>query len=293
MNGAIIDQARFALSRSRPTTGDRYRFVNVDGAQLRVLDQGSGSLTFVFTPDPPNVLEHHDAQFASFTKYGRVVGFELPGFGHSRPGRSFHYAVDENADILLRMLDELDVARSVLAFPCVAGLVALEAARRDPSRIAAVVLAQTPSFEDALGWAGRVDFQGLIGTPFVGQLLVRSLRRPLASSWYRAALPRGADVEPYLTGALHAYTVGGDYCLASALQALQRSEPPATPVEAPVLSVWGSLDRTHRTSNPERSLELAPRGRLVVFDDAAHFPDLERPERFEQEVLAFLRDEVE
>ena len=292
MDGSFVDRARFALSRGRPST-DPYRFVEVGGARLRVLDQGSGSLTFVFTPDPPNVLEHHDAQFASFATHGRVVGFELPGFGHSRPGPSFHYAIDENADVLLEMLDELDVEGAVLAFPCVAGLVALEAARRAPSRIAAVVLAQTPSFEEALAWARRVDFRGLIGTPVVGQLLVRGLRRPLAGSWYRAALPRGADVAPYLTEALGAYVTGADYCLASALQALRRSEPPAAPVGPPVLSVWGALDRTHQPSNPQRSLELAPRGRLVVFDDAAHFPDLEKPDRFEREVLQFIREEVQ
>ncbi|MGB5810686.1 MAG: alpha/beta hydrolase, partial [Polyangiales bacterium] len=82
-------------------------------------------------------------------------------------------------------------------------------------------------------------------------------------------------------------------CLASALQALHRTEPPEAPVEPPVLSVWGALDRTHAPSDPQRSLELAPRGRLVIFDDAAHFPDLEKPERFEQEVLKFIRAEVE
>ncbi len=293
MNGSFVDQARFALSHGLPSTSDPYRFVEVGGARLRVVDRGCGLLTFVFTPDPPNVLEHHDSQFASFAKHGRVVGFELPGFGHSRPGPSFRYSIDENADVLAKMLDVLDVQRAVLSFPCVAGLVALEAARLVPGRVAAVVLAQTPSFEEALGWAGRVDFRGLIGTPIVGQLLVRSLRRPMAGSWYRAALPRGADRGPYLTEALNAYAAGGDYCLASALQALRHAKPPVTPVEPPVLSIWGALDRTHRPSDPHRSLELAPRGRLVVFDDAAHFPDLERPERFEQEVLRFVRDEIE
>lgn len=293
MNGSFVDQARFALSRSRPRTDGPYRVIEVGGAALRVVDRGSGPLTYVFTPDPPNVLEHHDSQFTAFAQHGRVVGFELPGFGHSRPGRSFRYSLEDNTEVVLKMLDALDVERAVLAFPCVAGLVALEAARRAPDRVAAVVLAQTPSFDEALAWADRVDFRGLIGTPVVGQLLVRSLRRPLAGSWYRAALPRGADATPFLGEALSAYDAGGDYCLASALQALRRSEPPKTDVEPPVLSIWGALDRTHRPSDPDRSLELARRSRLVVFDDAAHFPDLEKPERFEREVLDFVRSEVE
>ena len=293
MNGSLVDQTRFAISNARPRTYGRYRCVEVGGATLRLIDRGSGPFTCVFTPDPPNVLEHHESQLSSFAKHGRVVGFELPGFGHSRPGRSFRYSLDENTETLLQLLDALEIERAVLAFPCIAGLVALEAARRAPSRVAGVVLAQTPSFDDALAWADRVDFGGLIGTPVVGQLLVRSLRRPLAASWYRAALPRGADSAPFLCEALSAYDAGADYCLASALQALRLAEPPKTSVEPPVLSIWGALDRTHRPSDPERTLELAPRGRLVIFDDAAHFPDLEQPKRFERELLSFIHDEVE
>lgn len=291
MDGSFVDRARFRLSKPRKFNRSPYRTLEVGKASLRVLDRGAGSPTFVFTPDPPNVLEHHDPAFTSFARHGRVVGIELPGFGHSSPPPSFHFSIDENADVLLGALDALGIERAVLAFPCMAGLIALEAARRAPDRVAAVVLAQTPSFEDALSWAGRVDFRGLIGTPIVGQLLVRALRRPLAGSWYEAALPRGADRKAYLEQALEAYAEGADYSLASGLQAIRRTHAPDLHVTQPVLSVWGKLDRTHRGSDPQKTLELAPRGRLVVFDDAAHFPDLEQPERFEAEVLRFLREQ--
>jgi pimeloyl-ACP methyl ester carboxylesterase len=291
MNGTFIDQARFAMSTRQPAAAAPYRLLKAGGALLRITDRGSGPLTFVFTPDPPNVLEHHEATFASFARHGRVVGLELPGFGHSRPSPAFGYSIEENVDVLLAALDELRVDRAVLVFSCIAGLAALEAARRAPDRVAGVVVAQTPCFDDALTWATRVDFKGLIGTPIVGQLLVRGLRRKLADSWYQAALPRGADTTSFLTEALDAYAAGADYCLASALQALRQQEPPVASVAPPVLSVWGKLDRTHRSSDPGRTIELAPRSRLVVFDDAAHFPDLEQPERFEREVVQFLREE--
>jgi pimeloyl-ACP methyl ester carboxylesterase len=260
---------------------------------LRIADRGSGTLAFVLTPDPPNVLEHHETALGSIAQRGRAVGLELPGFGHSRPSPSFRFSVDENADVILEALEKLEIERAVLVFSCIAGLIALEAARRAPERIAAVVLAQTPSFDDALAWSERVDFGGLIGTPVVGQLLVRALRKPLARSWYQAALPKGANVEPYLRPALEAYSQGADYCLASALQAIRRSLPAKDPIPVPVLEIWGDADRTHRPSDPSGALALAPRHKLVIFEGAGHFPDLEQPERFEKEVFDFIRDEVE
>ena len=293
MDASFVDRARFLLSRPPAAPRAPYSLLDVGKASLRISDRGGGPLSFVVTPDPPNVLEHHDAALASLAQHGRAVGVELPGFGHSRPAPSFGFSVDENADLLLRALEKLDVERAVLVFPCLPGLIALEAARRAPGRIAAVVLAQTPSFQDALSWSKRVDFRGLIGTPIVGQLLVRALRKPLARSWYRAALPRGVDDKAYLEPALDAYAQGADYSLASALQAIHRAEPPSQPVPVPVLSIWGNADRTHRQSDPGGSVALAHRRKLVVFEGSGHFPDLEQPQRFEREVLQFIGEELQ
>lgn len=292
MDASLVDCARFALTKPRKQVAPPYSFLDLAKSSLRVSDQGSGPITFVLTPDPPNVLEHHASALGSLAQHGRTVGLELPGFGHSRPSTSFHFTIDENADQVLEALHELGIERAVLMFPCLAGLIALEAARRAPNRIAGVVLAQTPSFDDALAWTSRVDFRGLIQTPVVGQLLVRALRRPLAKSWYRAALPRGADEAPYLDQALAAYANGADYSLASALQAVHRADPPCGTIPVPVLSVWGNADRTHRPSDPSGALELAPQGRLVFFDGAGHFPDLEQPHRYEHEVLRFVREQI-
>ena len=291
MDGSFVDRARFSLSRSGGSPAPPYARLDLGQTTLRVRDIGTGRRAFVTTPDPPNVLEHHDAALTSFARQGRAIGLELPGFGHSRPAPAFRFSVEENADVLLNALDALAVERAVLMFPCMTGLVALETARRAPERVEAVVLMQTPSFQDALAWTDRVDFRGLIGTPIVGQLLVRGLRRPLARSWYRAALPKGADTTDYLDGALEAYARGADYSLASALQAIRNGAPPVTPVEPPVLCVWGGADRTHRPSDPEGALALANRGRSVVFPDAGHFPDLEQPASFERHVLEFLLEE--
>lgn len=296
--GAFVDRTRHSLGHSLRHSLGRTRelpsweYASVAGARLRVRELGSGGPCFVLSPDPPNVLEHHLEGLERFARRGRAIGLELPGFGHSTPPAGFGFSIGENAEIVARLLDKRRVEHAVLMFPCVSGLVALEVARRRPRRVAAVVLSQTPSFEDVLAWSRRVDPRGLMRTPVVGQLAVRAFRRRLAHHWYDVALPRGVDRRPYVDGALAAYARGADYCLASALQALPQAEVPRTELRTPVLSVWGGADRTHRPSDPRAGLVLAPRSRLVVFDDAGHFPDLEQPERYCDEVLAFVEQEL-
>ena len=55
------------------------------------------------------------------------------------------------------------------------------------------------------------------------------------------------------------------------------------------VAVWGGADRTHRHSDPHSIAEHAPGARVVEFPDAAHFPDLEEPERFSETLRDHLR----
>jgi len=274
MEAAFLDRARFLRKTARAVPP--HRFVDAAGARLRIFEAGSGEVAFVVVPDPPNVLEHHRGALDRLAREMRVLGLELPGFGHSTPPPGFGFGIDENASVVLAALDALDVERAVLAFPCIAGLVALEVAARAPERVAGVVLAQTPSLDDARRWARRVDPGGVVGRPVLGQALVRIARRRLAATWYRAALPKGADTDPWERLALEAYDRGGDYCLASALQSLRRASPIAE-VTPPVLAFWGELDRTHRGSDPDAAVAMATSSRVVRLDHVAHFPDLEAP----------------
>jgi pimeloyl-ACP methyl ester carboxylesterase len=246
----------------------------------------------LLVPDPPNVLEHHAPLVESLSKDVRVIAVELPGFGFSRPASGFHFTLEENATCIERVLTILDVERAVLVMPCLSGLVAMELARRAPDRVAGVVTVQTPCLRDALTWSQRVDFRGLVGTPIAGQLFVRVARRKLAESWYRAALPRGASIHGWLDTALTAYDEGADYCLASALQALRRHPIDEGPIDAPLLSIWGGRDRTHKPTDAAALLARSPRSKLVLFDGCGHFPDLEAPERFAAELRTFLREET-
>ena len=239
---------------------------------------GSGP-TVVVATDPPNSLEHHAEQLARLSRHRRVLCLELPGFGGSTPPSGFDFSPASTAALLIALLEREGPA--VLSFSCVAGLAAVEAAGRRPDLVRGMVLAQVPSLSAARAWAKRLDTQGLLRTPFLGQTLVRAARAPLARSWYRAALPKGADAEPWIARTLEAYREGADYCLASALQSLGEATPLA-PTSVPAVLLWGQADRTHRSTDPEALRESLPQLRVERLEGIGHFPDLEALDQFER-----------
>ena len=289
MSAARLETFLQTHRRARPPSGDGVRFVELPQATLRVRVAGTGPVALVIVPDPPNVIEHYDRLIALLAPHLRVVCCEAPGFGFSRPAPGFDFSPASQAASMAALLARLALGPYLLAFPCFAGLVAVQLAAEHPELVNGLVIVQTPAWSEALGWVRRIDRRGLLQTPWLGQLAMSFGKRRVARGWYRAALPPGADPAPFLAPALAAFERGGAYCLASAFQAACRTPAPRLgPVRQPALVVWGGADRTHRRTDKRSILEYVPRADWVDFAAAGHFPDLEQPERFRDELLHFL-----
>ncbi|HEX2181943.1 MAG TPA: alpha/beta fold hydrolase, partial [Rubrobacteraceae bacterium] len=79
---------------------------------------------------------------------------------------------------------------------------------------------------------------------------------------------------------------------ASGLGEERTADPPAAErlgeIRVPTLVVVGALDRPEVVARSEALARTVPRARKVVMDGTAHLPNMERPEEFNEAVLAFL-----
>jgi pimeloyl-ACP methyl ester carboxylesterase len=248
--------------------------------RIRVFDSRSDGPCILFTPDGPNVIEHHLATLAVLSSDFRVVCFDMPGFGLSLPSASYAHSLDEGARVVLGVLDALGISRATLAFSCANGFYALRAAKLAPDRISSLFLAQTPSLSDMHAWAHRT-VPSVLRIPVVGQFIGWLVRHRAARSWYRKALPVDADTEPFRRIAKHALACGGCFSLAGVVQALVReSDATLVGVTVPCTLLWGGADRSHRDTQINSLLTLVPHARILRVDDCGHFPDIEQPERY-------------
>jgi pimeloyl-ACP methyl ester carboxylesterase len=246
--------------------------------------------SIVFTPDGPNVVAHYRRLIALLTPHFRVVCFDMPGFGFSLPAADYRHSLEQGARTVLAVLDQLGIARATLAFSCANGLYAIRAAQLAPTRIASLMLSQTPSLPAMQAWAYRMIPRPL-RVPVAGQFITWLARRKLAQLWYRSALPAETDDKPFLQLARQSFDTGGCFCLASVVQGLLRetvlmSNP--LPLTIPCTLIWGEQDRSHRVTQPETLREHLPQLEIRRFADCGHFPDLEQPERYAREIVAHM-----
>lgn len=263
-------------------------WLDLPAGRIRVFDSCSDRPCIVFTPDGPNVIEHHLTILQALRADFRVVCFDMPGFGGSLPSTSYGHSLDEGADVVLGVLDALCISQATLAFSCANGLYALRAAQRTPERVSSLFLTQTPSLGAMHAWT-RQAVPSVFFKPMVGQLIGWLVRKRAARAWYRQALPPGTNPQPFRRIAEHSLACGGCFCLAGVVQALLREYGAGfTGVAVPCTLLWGSADRSHRDTLPETLLELVPHARILRAADCGHFSDLEQPDRYAQMLRAHL-----
>lgn len=252
------------------------QFVRCGGVQFRYRERGKGQ-PIVFTADPPVTLESYDELLERYSTRFRVIVFELPAMGFSHADVDFDFRFQALNDSIAAFLSEVVGQPAALAFSCVAGLAAVDIARRHPTTASHLIQIQCPSWTEEVRWKKSRDPKNLLGTPFVGQLLMKKLRVNRAKPWLTLSVGR-KDLMPALCSCAQASVDhGAGWHLATIFQSYLTDEsPPFSSVNTPTLAIWGDLDGSHQGTDRASSLWMSSGHKaLVTLDHVGHFPELE------------------
>jgi non-heme chloroperoxidase len=257
------------------------------GAALEVQEYGAG---------PPVVFVHGgamthrvwDHQLAAAMRSHRAVAYDLRGTGGSDKPPS-GYSVDVFADDLAALVETLGLQRPAIVGHGLGAHVALRLAATRPEHAGRLVLAAAaPWFvgdRDAGGggfpddlWERIQAGAGLDRAQadldlIDGAFFHREPGEALRAWCLQMALEWPLPVFVQLAASL------GEVDHRDALGA----------IEAPVLLIHGRHDRKTRYEGAAYLAERLPDARLVTFEDSAHCPHVEEPQRFNAVLLDFLR----
>jgi pimeloyl-ACP methyl ester carboxylesterase len=279
-----VDLLRMRVG-SRPSvaqaiTRPNISFLETPAGPIRIRDGGGQSPSIIFACDAPNVLEHYDAVFELLSPRYRPICLEMPGFGFSWPNTSFDFSMEQYASIVAYTIDKLRAGPVTLMFPCAWSYVAFRLATDQPSLVDRLIVSQCPHWDEEQAWSRRMGMNsGLIGTPVIGQVFLAMASQRVSNMWYHHALPLGKPTADFAEPARKVLSNGGIFCLASLAQTWFQAKNVSFKVTQPTVVMWGGSDRTHRRSNPNSVLEYLQSGKIILFPDAGHFPELEDPER--------------
>ncbi len=221
----------------------------------------------------PLVLLHGLAASSRWWRYNvpalsehfRVHAPDLVGFGRSR-ARTLAPAIPEMARLLWQWLDARQVGKTHLIGHSMGGQIAIHMATRQPARVQRLVLVSAAGIPR--------EFSLVAAARLLAEII--SPRR-----WGNPAfLP---------TVATDVLRAGPRSLLRAGLHILRDDVRPLLPqIKAPTLLVWGRQDPLTPLVHGQEMANAIPDAKLVVFEDAAHMPMVDRPEQFNREVLNFL-----
>jgi pimeloyl-ACP methyl ester carboxylesterase len=125
------------------TTAERNKIKGEEG-YIFVDDGGSGNLPVVFTHSFGGDVSHWANQLSHIRETRRAVALDFRGHGKSDASRNSHFAAESLANDIVAIVDELDLDKFVLVGHSMGGSAAIAYADSHANRVAGLVLAGTP-----------------------------------------------------------------------------------------------------------------------------------------------------
>jgi 3-oxoadipate enol-lactonase/4-carboxymuconolactone decarboxylase len=258
-------------------------FIDVNGLTIHVLQDGPpGAAPLVLLHSLGTNAHIWDDQAAELSRSFRVIRPDLRGHGLTgcTPGP---YSMALLADDLAGLLDALGVGRAHIGGISIGGLVAQAFAAAHPDRAEFLILADTAlAIPPAQSWTDRAALVRAEGISAIADAVIARWVTPAfldapATAGLRAMLLR-TPAEGYAAAA-------------EAIAAADFTESTAA-LNIPALVIVADQDQATPVSSAE-ALHLALAGSLlVVVEDAAHIPTVEKPAEITAAIVNFLKPEI-
>jgi 3-oxoadipate enol-lactonase len=257
--------------------------VRVAGGQVEARVEGQGPALLLLHAFPLS-LAMWDPQVEALKDRHTVLRFDARGFGGSTPAEGL-LSMEGIADDAAAVLDSAGVGQATLCGLSMGGYAAMAFARRHPSRLRALVLADTRAGADSpearanrATQAEKVRREGTAGV--VEAMLPKLLGRTTLAE-------RPAVVER-VRGLMAAAPPRAVVDALAGLAARADSAPYLRDVRVPTLVLCGEEDELTPPSEAEAIAKSIPGAKLTLLPAAGHLASLETADAFTAALRAFL-----
>lgn len=258
-------------------------FMGVDHIQLAYTDTGIGQPVVLLHGYPFNRTLWNEQVSALSNSY-RVITPDLRGLGESG-ATSGAATMNRMAQDVAELLDQLEISRAVIGGLSMGGYVALAYYKQFPSRVRALVLADTRAQADTEeGKQGRhqqAEKALAEGMASIADSMLPKLLTPETVSKRPEVVKRVRDMM------LKTKPEGA----AGALLGMAEREDQTSllsRISCPALILVGQEDPITPVQDSEKMHREIAGSRLVVIESASHVSNLERTEQFNEELMRFL-----
>ena len=260
-------------------------FIRANGTTLRVRVEGpSNAPVLLFSNSLATDLSMWDDQVAVFAKFYRVVRYDTRGHGKSEAATP-PYSLSTLVEDVRSLLDALGIDAVHYCGLSLGGMIGQLFAARYPQRLLSLALCDSAAKLRREVWEERIATAHKDG---IGPLVEPSLGR-----WFTQPFrDKNPELIEGIRQMIHRTSVNG--YIGSATAIMEMDNFPQLPrIATPTLIVVGGKDPATPPSDSELMHEKIAGSKMVVIEDAAHLPNIEQIDEFNNILGAFLRAQNE
>jgi 3-oxoadipate enol-lactonase len=261
--------------------------VEFNDVEISYVDRGAG-LPILFVHGFPLDSTLWQPQLDALSDEYRVIVPDLRGFGGSTP--SLAMTMEQYADDLRALLDELSINEVVLAGLSMGGYIAFAFYRKYSGRVRGLVLVDTrPQADSDEARANRAVTAERVTEHGVAALADGMLEKLLSPATFKDQ----PDLVRTVRAMMSRQSVSGTLAALYGMAERPDSRPMLGEISVPTLVVVGADDMLTPVADAELMVDAIPGSDLVVIPDAGHLSNLEQPQVFNQALREFLAGQVE
>jgi pimeloyl-ACP methyl ester carboxylesterase len=258
--------------------------IHLESFQLSYDDIGEGNMPIIFLHGYPFVKGMWHEQLEGLKSSFRVIACDIRGFGKSKD-ETTALCIDLFAEDLIDFMDKLEIEKAIVCGLSMGGFIALNAIKRFPNRIEAMILCDTQCIADTpevkenrykviedIGIHGAESFcEGFVKSVFHEDSFMH--KKELVEQLRKVVFSNSVHI---IGMGLKALAERGETC--SALAA----------ISVPTLIICGREDEVTPLLQSELMHQGIKGSMLKIIEKSGHVSNLEHPIEFNQFLLAFL-----
>jgi pimeloyl-ACP methyl ester carboxylesterase len=274
------------------------KFIVVQGYNLHYVEAGEGQ-PILLIPGAFSTYRHWNRVVPYLSKHYRLLCVDYLGVGDSdKPRSGFGYTIEEQADLIVKMIEALQIQKVHILGVSYGGAIALNLAARYPEKVGMIISIEGNGikYQDV----PYRPMKGLLGWPVVGELSIGVIRLGIADrlvaksvmgkAWEEMGETERKEIIEIIAQNNKTASCISWHRISLTIETSKDFSDQAKTIQTPVLYLYGANSYYHSMAktNAEFLRAHLQNVKIVRFNDGVHDLELQKPKEVATLILEFL-----
>jgi len=274
------------------------KFISVQGYNLHYVEAGEGE-PILLIPGAFSTYRHWNRVIPYLSEHYKLLCLDYLGVGDSdKPKSGFGYTIEEQADLIVKMIEALQIQEVHILGVSYGGAIALNLAARYPEKVDMIVSIEGNGIKHQN--VPYKPMKGLLGWPVFGELSVGVIRSGIADklvaksvmgkAWEQMSEAEKKEIVEIMAQNNKTASRVSWRLISQTIETSKDFSDQAKTIRSPVLYLYGADSYYHgmAETNAEFLKHYLPNVEIVRFNDGIHDLELQKPKEVADIVLQFL-----